>query len=914
MTAQSLAYRRDLYGPILDWDRHSFKIRGRRVLLAGGEFHYWRMPDWQRWREILIRYRMGGLNCVRIYFHWGFHSPRRGVYRFDGPRDVAALLRICQELGLYVLAAPGPYICAETSGGGFPGWLLADRAVRLRHLKSHLRVSYDEAYAAACRQWFEALLPQIREFQITENSSGNLIALQIENELIQRKFIDLGLNPYMLDLMRTARQCGITAPLFHNDPWIEGSWAHPGEDRASVDLYSFDRYIIWHPRTTKPGQAARWKESDFDRAVRKEEKQLRSSGTVAANSPFFIAELQGGWFNQWGHGHGFDQIYDYYGEDYQKTLVESMLAQGMSAFSIYMYYGGTNWGTLGDPDVYSSYDYSAAIRENGYLSGRMHQLRKAILFARSFVDELCTSESFFSKAEASEMLAGARRSPAGVEFYFLRNFSNGRRSHFELRLGSMRSSGGLPPRQSFVAVAGLALGSARLLLCTMPWLARFPSAGEESWFLEWNNGELIFDQEPKETKGALRVKSEIIGSTRFWRVNFSGLGECRLRVGDRRLRLMIFSAREARSFGAEPEQGLAWQGPRGAAYLPGGALEVEAHHDCELHSYRQSRWSSSRLRGPSGPALPLHLRHVELARVDLEADLPWRSIKFPEDRNPMEHGFHSGHVCYALRFEAKDHASVRLNVRHRVWLWINHRSPGGHITYSDRAGRPGAKNGPDPAMFGGRRYDLSDALQPGVNTLYILTESLGYNRGPFGINDFRNARGLLAASLRGGREIDWRVYGRTQGEDKSPWNFSALPGEELARVANGLRWEKSREWPQLRPDDGIIWLRARFKLRRPRGLVEPLLAIVSGPQVLHLYVNDVYIGRYWSDFGPQSRFYIPDGLLRHGDNELLAGGYALKNGALDLELRPWVIDPESGNLKAQGQVYRALRSRIAFKV
>ena len=63
----------------------------------------------------------------------------------------------------------------------------------------------------------------------------------------------------------------------------------------------------------------------------------------------FIPELQGGWFNHYQLGHTYDAIYDFYGDNYTKVVVDSVLAQGVSAVSIYMIYGGTNWGTIGDP-------------------------------------------------------------------------------------------------------------------------------------------------------------------------------------------------------------------------------------------------------------------------------------------------------------------------------------------------------------------------------------------------------------------------------------------------------------------------------------------------------------------------------------------------------------------------------------
>ena len=37
--------------------------------------------------------------------------------------DCGAFLDLCAELGLWVIARPGPFICAEWDFGGFPWWL-----------------------------------------------------------------------------------------------------------------------------------------------------------------------------------------------------------------------------------------------------------------------------------------------------------------------------------------------------------------------------------------------------------------------------------------------------------------------------------------------------------------------------------------------------------------------------------------------------------------------------------------------------------------------------------------------------------------------------------------------------------------------------------------------------------------------
>ena len=76
ISTESVAYDHDKYGHLLNWDKHCFYIRGEPILLISGEFHYWRLPDRNRWRSVLETYKSAGLNCLRIYFHWGFHSCR----------------------------------------------------------------------------------------------------------------------------------------------------------------------------------------------------------------------------------------------------------------------------------------------------------------------------------------------------------------------------------------------------------------------------------------------------------------------------------------------------------------------------------------------------------------------------------------------------------------------------------------------------------------------------------------------------------------------------------------------------------------------------------------------------------------------------------------------------------------------
>ncbi|WP_311768048.1 beta-galactosidase [Micromonospora globispora] len=60
------------------YDRYSLKVDGQRVLLWSGEFHYFRLPSPDLWRDALEKIRAAGFNGVSLYFHWGYHSPKAG--------------------------------------------------------------------------------------------------------------------------------------------------------------------------------------------------------------------------------------------------------------------------------------------------------------------------------------------------------------------------------------------------------------------------------------------------------------------------------------------------------------------------------------------------------------------------------------------------------------------------------------------------------------------------------------------------------------------------------------------------------------------------------------------------------------------------------------------------------------------
>lgn len=82
-----------------------------------------RLPVPPLWRDVFQKIKALGFNCVSFYVDWALLEGKPGEYRAEGIFDLEAFFDAAKNAGIYLLARPGPYINAEASGGGFPGWL-----------------------------------------------------------------------------------------------------------------------------------------------------------------------------------------------------------------------------------------------------------------------------------------------------------------------------------------------------------------------------------------------------------------------------------------------------------------------------------------------------------------------------------------------------------------------------------------------------------------------------------------------------------------------------------------------------------------------------------------------------------------------------------------------------------------------
>ena len=108
-----------------------FEYNGKPVRLLSGAIHYFRVvPEY--WRDRLLKLKSCGLNTVETYVAWNIHEPKPGEFYFEELADIVKFVETAEEVGLFVIIRPGPYICAEWEFGGLPAWLLADSDISLR--------------------------------------------------------------------------------------------------------------------------------------------------------------------------------------------------------------------------------------------------------------------------------------------------------------------------------------------------------------------------------------------------------------------------------------------------------------------------------------------------------------------------------------------------------------------------------------------------------------------------------------------------------------------------------------------------------------------------------------------------------------------------------------------------------------
>ncbi|MEG0774191.1 beta-galactosidase [Clostridium sp.] len=312
-----------------------FLYNDSEVRIISGSIHYFRVvPEY--WRDRLEKLKNCGFNTVETYIPWNLHEPKEDKYNFQGIADVEKFIKLAQDLGLFVIVRPSPYICAEWEFGGLPAWLLKDRNMRLR-------CAY-KPFLDRVDKYYDVLLKRLKPLLCTKG--GPIIAMQIENE-----YGSYGNDKDYLNYIKDGLiKRGIDVLLFTSDG--------PGD--------------LMLQGGTLP---AIYKTANFGSRTEEAFNKLRE---YEKEGPLMCMEFWNGWFDHWGkHHHTTDK------QVVVKTF-EDMLEAGGSV-NFYMFHGGTNFGFYNGAnhsEVYiptvTSYDYDCLLTEDGEPTEKYYVVQELI--------------------------------------------------------------------------------------------------------------------------------------------------------------------------------------------------------------------------------------------------------------------------------------------------------------------------------------------------------------------------------------------------------------------------------------------------------------------------------------------------------------------------------------------------------
>lgn len=137
--------------------------------------------------------------------------------------------------------------------------------------------------------------------------------------------------------------------------------------------------------------------------------------------PLYIPEFQGGAFDPWG-GTGYENCNELTNHQFEKVFYKNNYAQGATMQSIYMTYGGTNWGSMAYPGVYTSYDYGSAISESRQLTYKYGELKLQGYFTQTVKPFSSTFWFGQSNVDNTKIYVDSLQDVySGTQFYIVRH-------------------------------------------------------------------------------------------------------------------------------------------------------------------------------------------------------------------------------------------------------------------------------------------------------------------------------------------------------------------------------------------------------------------------------------------------------------------------------------------------------------
>jgi hypothetical protein len=384
---------------VIRYDSHCLTINGKDTFIRSAAFHYFRTPR-ELWRDRFQKIKEAGFNTVETYVPWNWHERETPAGMDDFSKidlsEFKAWLDMAQnEFGFYTIVRPGPFICAEWAGGGYPRWLakFAPTAGTNFWLRSP-----DDSDIAWSIHWYDAVCELIAQEQITRKPKDGkgIILMQIENEYDHFKCDDK--SKMLRALFEAVTNCGVDVPIFT----CLTRECRESSDPGLSQVFDCDNYYVG--LTAAPGCAQR----------------MMSLRAKQPDAPGFVMELQGGWFALLGDRLSEDNFSD--ARHYNAISLMSLLG-GATGLNTYMFVGGTHFGGWQARGQTTTYDYNAPIREWG-ARGEKYAVAEGV---NQFI---CENEQQLLRANGgpcelrgapTNLFGGVRIGPDGTCFVFLDN-------------------------------------------------------------------------------------------------------------------------------------------------------------------------------------------------------------------------------------------------------------------------------------------------------------------------------------------------------------------------------------------------------------------------------------------------------------------------------------------------------------
>ncbi len=597
------------------------------------------------------------------------------------------------------------------------------------------------------------------------------------------------------------------------------------------------------------------------------------------------------WFSQWGEALH-DDINDWFGPELTSTLIMLYAAQGCTALNLYTPYGGTNHGSIADPDTYCSYDYSACIREYGFVSLRYRLARLALYQLQACSDILCNadrdpSHPYVSSEPPAALFSVRVCSRSQARIFFVRNFHSVQPIEVSLRLShkgdDIVSALKVPHRNCVTCVSNLTLRASgiSIALSTLPLLMRmqrddadvlFFSAGVGGVMLEQLEGrQLEFHSDQQDTFAHTTtngVWSLTLHAGAVVTVRCSGRADG---SSSRACVIVCLGQPDALTFTCNGSDTAAW-GPWHARIDSDSVVAFAQHSSITMNVFsphtlmltkRHLDFSSS-----LAPAMQLHekLSLLEWNHMpNVWALWPWQTAAGP--LNDLQLGAAAGHIVYRYTFSlsAAEAVTFKISARHVMSMWLNGTHVAHKVAYSNpwrlaslnqAAGlissilpspliwKAGYTCGNDNPHEGSVSLTVRPpVIHEGSNELIIIVDNLGHQRQALCHDDCRNPRGILSFSCSSDAVISNSLWSYAAHICSNTANAIVTHGVPVDDVMQLLHAEEASNWNSIKQPvrlgpAGVHWFRTSLSV--PQSLLTaekfplPLrVSILSGSPSLH---------------------------------------------------------------------------------